>query len=290
MVELPNPLFTALEEVRRERIRGAAWSALRVLEGLLDSLNANKKLCGINEKVYGMIIDANPSMSSLYWVATVFKKGCELGDPENYLRKLLFEISEARRKIPDVSLVIFERGTKVLTLSYSSNVELVLRNAFRRGVLGQVIALESRPGGEGINLAQNLKKFGVNIRVVPDSTMHIYLKKVDIIMVGADSITRDGCLVHKVGTELLAREALKEKRPLFVVFEPFKINIGFNCSGFPMITRKYEIEGWGEETYPLFDMTSPELISRGITSEGIFIWEPGKLKDVAESFMRRIFD
>jgi len=285
----PKPLFDALEEVHKERIRGAAWCALRIIEGLLDSLSINNKLCEASEKIYNAIIEANPSMSSLYWVAMIFKRGCELGDPETYLRRLLFEISEARKKIPDNSLGVLKKGTKVMTISYSSNVELVLRNAFRRKLLGEVIALESRPGGEGVRFAQSLKEFGINVRVAPDSTMHIYIKDVDLVMSGADTITSDGYLVHKIGTELLAREAAREAIPFIVVFEPFKINMELDCTRVPIIKRSFNIEGWKSEVYPLFDITAPDLISKGITSEGIFFWSRDELNRIAKSFLERIF-
>ncbi len=287
--QFPKPLLNALKEVRKERVRGAAWCALRIIEGLLDSLSAGSKLCGISEKVYNAIIEANPSMSSLYWVAMTFKRGCELGDPETYLRRLLFEVSEARKRIPDNSLGILKKGSRIMTISYSSNVELVLRNAFRRKLLEEVIALESRPGGEGIRLAQSLKEFGINVKVIPDSTMHIYIKDIDFVMSGADTITNDGCLVHKVGTQLLARVAAREDVPFIVVFEPFKINMRLDCSTAPIIERSFEIEGWKSEVYPLFDITTPDLISKGITSEGIFSWSVDELNKIAETFLKRIF-
>jgi translation initiation factor 2B subunit (eIF-2B alpha/beta/delta family) len=236
-----------------------------------------------------MIISSNPSMASLHWVAYVLKTGCEGGDPSEPLRRLFFEISEARRRIPEVALELFDRRTKVLTLSYSSNVEAVLRNAYQKKLLDRVIALESRPGGEGVVFASRLRDLGVSVKVVPDSTMHIYLKDVDFVMVGADAITYDGCLVHKVGTRLLAEKAYDLSKPIVVVFEPFKINIEKKCGEIEITKREFSIENWGLEIYPLFDETPPELVYMGVTSEGLGRWRAEWLRSVAEKFKARIF-
>jgi translation initiation factor 2B subunit (eIF-2B alpha/beta/delta family) len=285
---LPKPLLEAIEDVKRERIRGAAWCALRVTEGLLDSIALGQDLCKSSDQIYNLIISANPSMASLYWVARTFKEGCEKGSITEPLRRLLFEISEVRKKIPEKALELFGEKVKVMTLSYSSNVEAVLRTAYAHGVLGEVLALESRPGGEGIVFANNLKKLGAKVKVIPDASMHFYLKEVDYVMVGADTITRDACLVHKIGTRLLAEKAYEHNRPLIVVFEPFKINLDKRCGEVQIVFREYEIENWGKEIYPLFDETPAKYISLGVTSEGVDRWSSEWLRRVAEKFKNRV--
>ncbi len=288
MVELPRPFLKSLEDVTKERIRGAAWSALRIIEGLTDSLSLGADLCKISDHVANKIVEANPSMSSLYWVAAIFKEGCRKGSPSESLRRLLFEISEARKRIREVALSIFHKRTKVMTFSYSSNVELVLRNAHHNDLLDSIIVLESRPGGEGLVLANSLKSLGIKIKLVPDITMHVYLKDVDFLMVGADTITNDGCLVHKVGTSVLAEKCKEFSKPFIVVFEPFKINLDKSCGQVSLIERDYNIEGWGLERYPLFDITKPSYITLGVTSEGISTWQTSWLKEVALKFRSRI--
>ena len=96
---------------------------------------------------------------------------------------------------------------RVLTISSSSTVTasiLSLRGAHRPQ---EVIALESRPGGEGRSLVRALRQGGVSARWAPDRRMKDVVRAVDLVVVGADTVERNGDVIHKVGTRALARQA-----------------------------------------------------------------------------------
>ncbi|MCE4599674.1 MAG: hypothetical protein F7C81_05700, partial [Desulfurococcales archaeon] len=56
----------------------------------------------------------------------------------------------------------------------------------------------------------------------------------------------------------------------------------------PLLEKIYRVNGWGDTLVPVFDETPGELLSLGITSEGLGAWEPGWIRGVYESFKERI--
>jgi len=278
----------ALEEIRSETVRGAAWSAFRAIKGLLDAYQAGGLECSDAGTLSKAIISANPAMASLYWVAYVLRRGCDIGDPGPLLRRLLYEIEETRQRIPSIAMEIFKGRPVVTTISYSSNVESILLSAHKSGHLGGVFVLESRPGGEGAVLASRLRSRGVVTRLVPDLHLYDYVSRSDFVMVGADSVTLDACLVNKVGTRLLALAARSAGKHVVVVFEPYKIHPEVGCGNSLLPVRSYMVEGWGEVIVPIFDETPGELISMGITSEGLGVWSEDWISSAYTSFKERL--
>lgn len=95
----------------------------------------------------------------------------------------------------------------VVTLSRSSTVSEVLRRLPRRRRPTEVVVLRSLPGGEGADMARELKAHGLNARMVEDDDLEVALGPSAVVLVGADTLYADGTLVHKVGTRRVARMA-----------------------------------------------------------------------------------
>ncbi len=151
-----------------------------------------------------------------------------------------------RRSIPP--------GARLLTFSRSASVSSAILALGPRQRPSRVVALESRPGGEGRALARELLRGGVRARCVRDGTADRALARADLLVVGADAIEKDGTLVHKVGTRRLARLARKAGVPFVVVAGTSKwVPLG----GVP---RKLP---------PLFDRTPAGLVSAYWTDRGV---------------------
>jgi translation initiation factor 2B subunit (eIF-2B alpha/beta/delta family) len=107
--------------------------------------------------------------------------------------------------------------SRLLTQSRSSTVAGALLALSPRRRPRQVLALESRPGGEGRRLARELRDGGIPARVVPDAEAARALEEVDLVLVGADSVDPRGNLTHKVGTRRLAAAARRARVPFVVL-------------------------------------------------------------------------
>jgi translation initiation factor 2B subunit (eIF-2B alpha/beta/delta family) len=114
-----------------------------------------------------------------------------------------------RRRLPP--------GAKIVTFSRSSTVTGAL-GALPPARRPKVVwALESRPGGEGRDLARDLRRAGIRARMVPDRSLWRVIRSSDLVLIGADAVLPDRSVVHKVGTRTLAKEARRAGVPVIVL-------------------------------------------------------------------------
>lgn len=106
--------------------------------------------------------------------------------------------------------------TNILTHSHSSTVLESLSS------VNKVKVLESRPKKEGRTTARNLRKRGIEVEYWVDAGMYNALRKVDCVIVGADTISKEGFL-NKIGTTPLAIISNSLELPLYVVADTSKI-------------------------------------------------------------------
>ncbi len=154
--------------------------------------------------------------------------------------------------------------------------------AQRRGVKFQVFADETRPLLQGARLtAWELAASGVDVTVICDSMAGLVMqqKKVQLVVVGADRIARNGDVANKVGTYSVAQLARAHGVPFVVApLNTFDLSL---ASGelIPIEERKGEeiSEGFGKRTVPLgvkvynpaFDVTPGELVTAIVTERGV---------------------
>lgn len=98
-------------------------------------------------------------------------------------------------------------GRHVMTFSSSGTVAEGLLAASPKP--GRVIVCESRPGGEGRALAVRLAGAGLEVALVPDAAVAwaLDVERVELLLVGADTVLADGSVVNKVGTRPAALAA-----------------------------------------------------------------------------------
>jgi translation initiation factor 2B subunit (eIF-2B alpha/beta/delta family) len=106
---------------------------------------------------------------------------------------------------------------RVITLSKSKTVIDVLKLWHQKNKKINVVICESRPKNEGRLTAQELTKVGINVELITDSMMGIFVPKVDAAIIGADSVLKSGKVVNKVGSKTLALFCKEYKKPFYVV-------------------------------------------------------------------------
>jgi methylthioribose-1-phosphate isomerase len=158
-----------------------------------------------------------------------------------------------------------------------------LYEAHRRNIPFHVFVDETRPLLQGSRLtAWELASSGIDVTLLCDSMAGLVMrqKKVDLVLVGADRIARNGDTANKIGTYSLAQLARAHHIP-FVVAAPtntfdLKLSSGDQI---PIEERpSSEItDTFGKPTAPpgihaynpAFDVTPAELITAIITERGI---------------------
>jgi translation initiation factor eIF-2B subunit delta len=112
----------------------------------------------------------------------------------------------------------------VITLSRSGTVLAVMKLCYQKNKKLKVVVCESRPKFEGRLMAEELANIGVNIELITDAMMGLYLPKIDAAIIGADAVLKNGNVFNKVGSKALAILCKQYKKPFYVVTLKSKIS------------------------------------------------------------------
>ncbi len=158
----------------------------------------------------------------------------------------------------------------------------VIRAAWYEGKRIKVIATETRPLLQGARLTVwELRKEGIPVTLITDNMVGYVMSKglVTKVVVGADRILRDGHVINKIGTYMIALCAKRHNVPFYVVAPTSTIDIAT-----PLKEVVIEHRSPDEVRYvlgklitvpdvdvlnPAFDITPPELITAIVTEKGI---------------------
>lgn len=125
----------------------------------------------------------------------------------------------------------------------------------------------------GARLAETTAKLGVDTTVITESQIGLIVPKVDLVVVGADTVFKNGDVVNKAGTSLIAMAAHAANKPFYVAFEKFK---QANAE-----EHSVELESMAESELGLkeqanlrvfnyyFDITPAHYITAWITEDGV---------------------
>lgn len=238
----PTTDTPTLKSVLQDSVHGSAWISLRALDVLRHRAEELAADGATNERtreeiaeLAGLLAVARPPMVS---VGNRVRRFMELaedldGGTEGDLAAKLSELAanlradaEDREERAALQAAEMVSGKCVFTLSRSATVVAALLNADQPP---RVIVAESLPGGEGRGLAQELSAQGLDVTLVPDSAMATVLSSdwkqtVDLVLVGADTVTLEGDVVNKSGTRLAALAAYSAEIPRYAVLTTDKIS------------------------------------------------------------------
>jgi len=269
---LPSEVKSVIEELRAERIRGASWMAKKGAEAylILAELLEGEELASALSELKKELPRVNPTMAPLYNLSR-FVPITE--DPEIVrarAKEFLRLIDEAKKAIGNIGSELIEDGDTVITHSFSSAVFEILRTARAKGMDFRVILTESAPDYEGIALASALEREGVPFEVITDAQLGLFAERATVALVGADNITRDGAIINKAGTYLLALACHEKNVPFYVAAESFKLHPELKSDEVEILERPYARQGYRVRNL-LFDVT-PWKYVRGIVTElGILV-------------------
>jgi ribose 1,5-bisphosphate isomerase len=186
-----------------------------------------------------------------------------------YLKK----VAEDKKKIFQYGAKLIPKGALVITHCHSSTVTGILKKAKSKNI--DVIACETRPRYQGRITAKELADAGIDTTIVVDGAMNLYMKKADLVMVGADSITSRGDLINKVGTSTLAHIAKMHDTSFYSAAELSKYSMMTFYGEREKIEQRNPKEVWEKApkrvkiSNPAFDVTSAKYINAYITEEGV---------------------
>lgn len=221
-----------VRSIRDDLSSGALELASRAADGLLRLIpGAGEGAPALTpERLARLALDlaaAQPSMAPLTSLAhcVLFELesgdlvGGGLGDVRAAVTGLRRRLAKAPERMAAHASGLL-RGARVLTLSASGSVAAALSR--EPALVREVVCLEGRPNLEGRSLAARLAQAGVPCTVAVDAAVGALAPRVDLVLVGADSIG-DGGVANKIGTRPAALVAAAAGVPAVVLADGSKL-------------------------------------------------------------------
>jgi len=206
-------LLRIVERVRKDTVHGASSVAIDVAGSLLNlmvlqQMPSTLDLVDFCNETY----DVRRSMAPLFSVLNTLLLDLDGPETNDAKKHVIFDhldqfVRRERKANEDIA-ARFDHilsKNKVATISNSSAVTAALIKAGRTRAL-EVMVLESLPGGEGFEMAKALTAAGIECSVTPDSMAYVAARWCDVMVCGADSISKR-FVVNKTGTHALAGAA-----------------------------------------------------------------------------------
>ncbi len=215
-------LVHAARTLRTDRIHGAMELAARAID-LATELVSGDPAADIHHVALALAT-ARPSMAAianavalhLVPVAAEVASRAALREQavvtkERWAADAMRLAEAVKRHIPEV----------ILTYSNSSstrNTLLTLKDRLR-----SVIVPEGRPINDGRLLATTLAAAGIPVTVVTEGQMGWWVRQVEAIVVGADTVAPDGAVYNHMGTATLALVAREHAIPVYSLTHTLKV-------------------------------------------------------------------
>ncbi len=275
---LPAVVEEAIRGVADDRTSGASKLARLAAETMgLAIVDAKgrpdpKELAEVARR----LSEAQPAMAIVHNVAHLVARLVSEGhDPKAVLVEIRTELDHARERIARNFLKVVPPHATIVTLSYSDNVLEAIKMAHGRGHVNRVYVMESGPLFEGRTLANALSDADIPATTVPDEDGPSLLARASCVLVGADSVLRDGAVVNKVGTHTLARAAADRKKPCYVACESLKFDARYDTTSWPGPTSRdasnpANADGRIPAAYSAFEVIPAHLVTMLVTERGSY--------------------
>ena len=261
----------AVEDIKSLRVQGAKEIAVYGLTFL-------RKYCkkhgfGLKfEIVAWKLEEVRPTAVVLHNCIEILKKNRKI----KTIDKLLRQLRTSTDKIAKIGNKVVKNNYRILTHCHSGEALSVIKYAWKQGKKISVIATETDPLEQGVKTSKELAALKIPVTLITDSAIGYFIKEVDCVIVGCDSIRKREGVINKIGTYPLALATKNSRKPFYVVGNTLKFDK----------RKKFLIEERpAKEVYielihpgklngiklrnPAFDSTPFSLVTAVITEKGI---------------------
>jgi translation initiation factor 2B subunit (eIF-2B alpha/beta/delta family) len=236
-------LAQRVELIEHDDRHGASWLAREAVEAVCEAVELGEDPIALGQR----IVAARPAMGA---IAGALGRVLASGRSDEQILEEARGLMEARERAARAIAVLVSPRLQGVVMTHSNSA--TVREAIEHTPPDRVVCTVSAPIEEGRELAEGLRGSGLAVDLVDDTDAEHAVGTVDLLLLGADTVFRDGSLVNKIGTAGLAKAAQKAGVPVIVACEVIKLA--------PEDPREP-----GEER---FDLTPPESIDVFVTEEG----------------------
>ncbi len=240
--QMPPATQARIAAIAADREHGASWLARAALDAVAGcaSESRQRSVAGALAELrrcIAALIAARPGMAAVRNRLEQLRAEIEAAAPTARdgatllrlagarARQLAAAAEAAERRAAEQAAVLLQPGEVVMTASASGTVLAALQLAGPR--LRRVLAAESRrPDGPGYGLSvvQQLRAAGSAAEVVPDEALEVRVGEATRVLLGADTVLRNGSLINGAPSLALARAAHRAGVPLVAVFDSTKLD------------------------------------------------------------------
>jgi ribose 1,5-bisphosphate isomerase len=198
-----------VRDIRKLKIQGAfkiALAAIKAWETAKDKRKAERKLFA-----------SRPTEPMLRNSLAYLKK-------YGKTKELIAKLKSDQEKIIQYAVGKVPQKGIVYTHCHSSTVNEILKKAKHKGKKFLVTVTETRPFFQGRITAKEMAKAKIPVILFVDSAARLAMKKVDVMLIGADAITAEGVVINKIGSELMSEVANNYKIPIYVCTHSWKFD------------------------------------------------------------------
>jgi translation initiation factor 2B subunit (eIF-2B alpha/beta/delta family) len=235
-------LEARVRELREESHHGASWMARHALETLVEAVKDGEDPV----EVARILASTHISLGA---IAGAVGRVLTAGTPEQVVAEAEALIGTRDRAAKAIAVML---GPDISGTVTTHSASCTVHEALLHTPPKLLVCTVSEPGGEGRWLAADLKAAGVNVELIADAEGPDAARDSDLVLLGADTVFRDGSLVNKIGTGTIARAAKDAGVPVIVACETFKL-------------APFDPEPPSEDT---FELIPAALIDRVVTEEG----------------------
>ena len=208
-----------VEKIRRLEVKGArnvAIAAVETLQILAQETKAKSRQAFVQElsEARTLFFESRPTQPLMRNAVTFIIKKVEASGKKKVTElalatssashDFLLDLEKSRERVAEIGSKRICDGMVIFTHCHSSTVTYMLRKAKQRGRKLEVICTETRPMFQGRITAKEMVDLGVKTTLIVDSAARFFMKKADMVIVGADAITSEGNVVNKIGTAAIA--------------------------------------------------------------------------------------
>ncbi len=265
-----------LRDIADLKIQGATNVAIWGLKAIKEVSESISNLEDL-KKYANKLLEVRPTEPLLKnSIRFLFNTINDVKDIESKVEEITNKIREMKEKaIENASRKIFD-GAVIFTHCHSSTVTGAIIKAFNEGKEVRVINTETRPRYQGRITARELSEAGIEVTHIVDSAMAEYLRKADIVFIGADAISSDGYVINKIGSKTLAILADLYDIPLYSITVSWKFDPDTVSGEWTTIEKRDPSEVWENAPNgvkienPAFSLVPPKYVTGVITELGVF--------------------
>ncbi len=276
------------EAIINMRVRGAPSIGAFAALGLAIAIKNGEKM----DKALSKIKNTRPTANDLFYALDIVANTYGDIDPLETARTYVNKVINESRKIGELGKSLIKKNMNILTHCNAGALATIdwgtalspIRFAKMDGMNPFVYVDETRPLLQGARLTSwELREEGIDHKIIVDNAAGflMYKKEIDLVIVGADRIARNGDVANKIGTYEKAIVAKENRIPFYVAapLTTFDKNIK-SGNGIPIeIRNEIEVVNYNgirtapENVHaynPAFDITPARYITGYITPIGIF--------------------